>query len=233
MSNKLEQYSYSIKKQRQRKIINIVIFFVVFFILTNLVISFLLFPVKQVSNSMSPDFPESSLVMVTPLFNNVERGDVVLMNVDNNVTKLSFFQNCVSLVVRFFTAQQIQLYEKNDLPGSKQKLRRIVAVPGDTIYMRDYVLYVKPEGDKHFLTEFETSDKSYNVTFYVAPGGWDSSIGVKGSFEEIKLGPNEYFVLGDNRKSCDDSRLWGPVKMKDFYGKCLFCYFPFKNIKLY
>lgn len=233
MSNKLEQYSYSIKKERQRKTLNFVIFFVLFFVIVNLVIAFLAFPVKQVTNSMTPDLPENSLVMVTPLLNNVERGDIILMNAGNSEEKVSFFKKCVSVVVRFFTAQQITPYEKNDLPGSKQKIRRVVAVPGDTIYMRDYVLYIKPAGSKHFLTEFETAEKTYNVTFYVAPGGWDSSIGVKGSFDEMQLGPDQYFVLGDNRKSCDDSRLWGPVQINDFYGKCLLCYFPFKNIKLF
>lgn len=233
MKNKLEQYSYSIKKERQRKILNVIVFIITFFVLVNIVISFLLFPVKQISNSMTPDIPENSLIMATPIFNNIERGDVVLMEAGEKNNELSFLKKCVSVIVRFFTAQQISPYEKSELPGSKQKIRRVVAIPGDTIYMRDYVLYIKSADSKHFLTEFETSDKSYNVTFYVAPGGWDSSLGVKGSFEEIHLGPNQYFVIGDNRKSCDDSRLWGPVKMEDFKAKCVFCYFPYKNIKLF
>lgn len=233
MNSKLEKYSYSIKKERQRKTLNFLIFFIIVFILINIVISFLLFPVRQVSDSMSPDLPENSLVLVSPLAKNIERGDVVLMNPKDKLNTLTPFKKNIDLIVRFFTAQQINIYEKNNLPGSKQKLRRVVGVPGDTFYMRDYVLYIKPAGQKHFLTEFEITDQSYNVTFYVAPGTWDSSIGVKGSFDEMTLGPGEYFVLGDNRKACDDSRIWGAVTTKDFKAKSVLCYFPFKNIKLY
>ena len=233
MSNKITDYSYTTKKEQQRKLLNVILFFVFSFIIINLIISFLIYPVKQVSSSMNPDFPENSLLMVSPIYNNIERGDVVLVNTSAEKTEMNFFKKCVNVVVRFFTAQQISPYENKEMPCSNAKLRRIVGMPGDTCYMRDYVMYIKPAGSKHYLTEFEITEKSYNVTFYVAPGGWDSSIGVKGSFEEIELGPNEYFVLGDNRKACDDSRLWGAVSKNSFAAKTLFCYFPFKNIKLY
>ena len=35
------------------------------------------------------------------------------------------------------------MFEHNDLPSSKSHVRRVVGMPGDTIYMRDYVLYLK------------------------------------------------------------------------------------------
>lgn len=233
MKEKLEKYSYSIRKERQRKALNVILFFVLIFALVNLIISYLLFPVRQLSTSMTPDLPENSLILATPIVTNIKRGDVVLIDSKETKQEYSFFQKSADSIVRFFTAQQISPYEKSYLPGSKQKLRRVIGLPGDTFYMRDYVLYVKPAGDKHFLTEFEIAEDLYNVTFYVAPGGWDSSIGVKGSFDETVLGPDEYFVLGDNRKSCDDSRLWGPVKINDINAKALLCYFPFTSLKLY
>ena len=99
--------------------------------------------------------------------------------------------------------------------------------------MRDYVLYIKARNEKHFLTEFEISKKAYNVTFYVPPADWDSELGLKGSFDEIYLGPDEYFVLADNRKSSDDSRLWGAVKKENISAKVLMCYYPFKDFKIY
>ena len=49
----------------------------------------------------------------------------------------------------------------------------------------------------------------------------------------ITLGYNEYFVLADNRKSSDDSRLWGPVESSDIKAKVIMCYFPFKNFRLF
>ena len=117
--------------------------------------------------------------------------------------------------------------------GDQFLIRRVIGMPGDTIYMRDHVLYIKPQGDKHFLTEFELIKKSYNINVLASPAGWDNLIGVTGSFEEIVLGENEYFVLGDNRNSCIDSRLWGVVPKSDIKATALFCYFPFSKLRLF
>ena len=186
---------------------------------------------RQNSVSMIPDVPEKSVVMVSPVANSFTRGDIVLLEPRYSKNR-NFFLSQVDRLVRFFTAQQISLFEDNTLPSSKAHVRRIVGMPGDTIYMRDYVLYIKPAGEKHFLTEFEIVEEPYNVTFYVPPADWDTEIGVKGSFDELTLGYNEYFVLADNRKASDDSRLWGAVNKDDIAAKVLICYFPFRNFKL-
>lgn len=198
----------------------------------NAILDYVVFPVKQNSVSMLPDVPTQSRVMVSPLNRNYERGDVILLKSRYEGSAKGLKKLAVKFC-SFFTGRQIFINEDNDSPATKEKLRRIVGLPGDTIFMRDYVIYVKSAGEKHFLTEFEITPKTYNVTFFVPPATWNSSIGVKGTFEEITLGKDEYFVLGDNRKSTDDSRLWGTVTSKDIKAKALFCYYPFKNFKIY
>ena len=133
----------------------------------------------------------------------------------------------------FFSAQQYDSYAQKDRPDTNYQIRRVIGMPGDEIYMLDYVLYIKPADQKHYLTEFELSDKTYNLTFLTPPAEWDGSVGVKGSFEPITLGQDEYFVLGDNRISVSDSRLWGPVTKQDIKGRIILKYFPLKTIKLY
>ncbi len=232
MKHNGEMFSYQMKKERRRRVGFIILFFICLYFFINIVIAFLIYPVRQNSVSMIPDVPEKSVVMVSPVAANYSRGDVVLLK-PRYLQKKNMFFNQLERFVRFFTAQQISLFEENELPATKSHVRRIVGMPGDTIYMRDYVLYIKPAGEKHFLTEFEIVDEPYNVTFYVPPADWDTEIGVKGSFEEISLGYNEYFVLADNRKSSDDSRLWGAVNKDDISAKVLMCYFPFRNFKLF
>ena len=181
---------------------------------------------------MVPDFPENSISFVTPLNVTMNRGDVVLLK--NKVSEDSnVFQKIWHNISRFFTAQQYDSYAKMDYPDTNNQIRRVVGLPGDEIYMNDYVLYIKPQGEKHFLTEFELSKKAYNLTFVTPPSDWNGSVGVKGSFDPITLGADEYFVLGDNRIAVSDSRLWGSISKKDIKGKILVKYFPFNSIKFY
>lgn len=181
---------------------------------------------------MIPDVPENSVVMVSPVVKDYSRGDLVLLK-SRKPVNAGFLASQADRFVRFFTAQKISVFEKSEQPSTKSNIRRIVGIPGDTIYMRDYVLYIKPAGQKHFLTEFEIVEEPYNVTFFVPPADWDTGIGVKGSFDELTLAYNQYFVLADNRKASDDSRLWGTVDKEAISAKVLMCYFPFKSFRLF
>lgn len=94
------------------------------------------------------------------------------------------------------------------LPGGNQNahyyVKRVVAVPGQRVQIIDGMLYVDgiPE-------ENEVYDK----------------MGDAGIAEnEILLGSDEYFVLGDNRNSSEDSRSGniGPISRDSIYGKAWF-----------
>ena len=232
MNRQLYEYSYEMKKQHKRRILFFIIYFLVIYFVINLIFAFLIFPVKQNSSSMIPDFPEGSVSFVTPLCRNLDRGDVVVL--DNMVNEEhNVFQKIWHNISRFFSAQQYDSYAQKDYPDTNSQIRRIAALPGDEIYMIDYVLYIKPKGEKHFLTEFELSKKAYNLTFVTPPADWNGSVGVKGSFDPIILGPDEYFVLGDYRIAVSDSRLWGSVSKKNIKGRIIAKYFPLNSIKFY
>ena len=96
------------------------------------------------------------------------------------------------------------------------------------LYIKDYVVYIKPEGSQHFLTEFELSDRMYE-TIANFDSSINSTIGAARDMEEIVLAENQYFVLADNRVSSVDSRLYGPVDISQLKGKAILRFFPFSN----
>lgn len=232
MSQKLVQYSYKLKKQKQQKIISVLINLVILFIVLSIITTFIIFPVRQNSISMEPDFVQNSMFLVSPIPKNYKRGDVVLIKA-RKANEANFFYNSLNYLISFFTAKQISIIEEEDKQGTKEQIRRVIGLPGDKVYMKDYVVYVKTPDSKHYLSEFELAENTYNVTFYIPPAGWDSTVGVKGTFDEITLDKDEYFVLSDNRKASGDSRLWGPVNKNQIHAKVIASYFPFNKAKLY
>ena len=90
-------------------------------------------------------------------------------------------------------------------PGhSDLAVKRIVAGPSDTVAIKEGAVLVN--GKK--LRES-----------YLAPG--TVTIMPDASEKEIRLGKDQYFVLGDNRAGSEDSRYYGPVNRAQIIGPLL------------
>lgn len=92
-------------------------------------------------------------------------------------------------------------------------IKRIIAVPGDTISLHDNAYYVNGEP----LEEPYIPDE-----FKILPGKF-----IEG--RTLTLGQNEYFVSGDNREFSSDSRVWGPITKDDIVGKAFLRYWPMND----
>ncbi|ULQ59999.1 signal peptidase I [Brucepastera parasyntrophica] len=135
------------------------------------------------------------------------------------ITRLANF------LVSFVTFQRISPFSNNNW-GEMPTVRRLVGFPGDSLYMNDFILYIKPAGAAHYLTEFEITEKEYDIKQERLPDEWTDALPFASSFPEITLQENEYFVLCDNRITASDSRIWGAIPSHRIQGKVLFRYWP-------
>ena len=99
-------------------------------------------------------------------------------------------------------------------------IKRVIGLPGETIIIDEGIAYLKNEDGKE-----ECIDNS--DWWNEKPNAND----VK-NYQEIVLGDNEYFMMGDNRNHSSDSRVWGPVTRKAILAKAWLRYYKgFKIIK--
>lgn len=85
-------------------------------------------------------------------------------------------------------------------------VKRLVALPGETISERDGFVYI----DGRRLSEP-----------YVEPGRRDDQ-----TFEPREIPADHYFFMGDNRSQSCDSRVWGPVPRASLIGEVFAVYWP-------
>lgn len=86
-------------------------------------------------------------------------------------------------------------------------IKRVIGLPGETITYENNKLYIN---GKHIEDNYALSNME--------------------DFELVKLGEDEFFVMGDNRENSKDSRMIGPVKKEQIQGKAKLVIFPFSKV---
>jgi signal peptidase I len=91
-------------------------------------------------------------------------------------------------------------------PGDPERdfVKRVVGLPGELVEIRKGTVFIdhNPMEEPYLISRDE-----FNM-------------------EQRRLGDKQYFVLGDNRRSSNDSRSWGPVPEENVVGKVWFVYWP-------
>jgi signal peptidase I len=156
-----------------------------------------------------------------------KRGSIVLIDMGHYKDK-KIPLRIIDGIVRFFTAQKISIFSGR----GQYYIKRVIALPGDEISMSNYVFKVKAAGSTYSLTEFELSDKPYHPNISQSSELWDDSIPFSGSMEPLVLGPDECFVISDDRSNTNDSRTWGAISPSIITAKALLRFWPILKIEL-
>ena len=94
--------------------------------------------------------------------------------------------------------------------GGAVLIKRVVAVGGDTVEVRDGSLYV--------------NGQSQNEKYLLEPT-------IQGSYPKTVIAKGFLFLMGDNRNNSEDSRIFGPVSEKAVIGQALILYWPFWHLR--
>lgn len=101
---------------------------------------------------------------------------------------------------------------------NKDFIKRVMAVPGDSISISEGKVYVNgKQVDEH---------KYLADSVYTGQGSFLQ----EGEVETVP--PNNYFVMGDNRTASSDSREWGFLKRSEVIGKSFFVYWPLQHFRV-
>ena len=103
--------------------------------------------------------------------------------------------------------------------------KRIVAIGGETIHLRDGNLYVDGQERKLGVQAgpYAYPDSSLPLDFY---GKRDNPYLAYGVHEPYRVPEGHYFVLGDNRMYSADSRYFGAIPRGNIIGKVVKIYWP-------
>ena len=97
---------------------------------------------------------------------------------------------------------------------SARYIKRVIGLPGETIEIVDGNIIIHKDGKSFVLDESAYLPEGVETL----PKRW--------TLLGESLGEDEYFVLGDNRESSSDSRVWGPLPRENIIGEVFFRAWP-------
>ena len=141
--------------------------------------------------------------------------------------KLAFSANYPAFIRSYLPLRDLDRGDivafRSPTQGDIPFVKRLIALPGDIIKIRDKSVFVNTEKlDEPYKIHVDSS-------VYGADPWTPSELMARDNYGPVTLPENSYFVLGDNRDNSNDSRYWGFIRREDIIGKPLFIYWSYQR----
>jgi signal peptidase I len=170
-----------------------------------LIQAFVVKPYRIPSGSMEPTLQVGQRVLTNRLVVHPGLGDIVVFHPPHGADASEPVCGTPDEGSGFSQACDVPTPQES----SQTFIKRVVGLPGDSIQIINghVIRNGKAEADRYIAQCDPTNEQCTFRTPIVVP-------------------PGDYFMMGDNRGSSDDSRFWGPVPGKWIIGVAFFTYWP-------
>ena len=131
----------------------------------------------------------------------------------------------VEMVSKYFTTPkrgEIMTIDATGMPNYDKKeriIKRVIGLPGETVTIKDSSVYINGV----LLNEPYLDPNVPTLA---------SELGTAGGYDNITLGKDEYYFMGDNRGASLDSRAIGPVPSSRIKAHVFFKILPISDAEL-
>jgi signal peptidase I len=193
-------------KPKLNSIVELVVIVLVAIGLALAIQAFIVKPYRIPSGSMEPTLKVGQRVLVDRLathFSGPKVGEIVVFHPPKEAE-----QEVCGPTPHMVTPGGAPCSQPEPEEASVNFIKRIVAGPGDTLYVKEGHAYVngKRENDPYIRPCGSGSECNFPVPIKIPAGHW--------------------FMMGDNRGESDDSRFWGPVPTAWIIGQAFATYWP-------
>ncbi len=168
---------------------------IIFAVVVVFVIQLFIRPTTVVGASMNNTLEDKDM-LILQVTKNFEHGDIISFESD--------------LIIRKYDLERIPFYKRFfvNVGDPKPLIKRIIAMPGDTISIQDGIVYLNGE----------VLDEPY----------YDGL--TEPDLEELTVSEDHYFLMGDNRYNSTDSRKIGVIHKDRIMGKTLIRIWPLSKL---
>jgi signal peptidase I len=193
-------------KSRLNSVVELIVIVLVAIGLALAIQAFIIKPYKIPSRSMEPTLKVGQRVLVDRIgmhFGKPKVGEIVVFHPPKDAE-----QQVCGPSPHLVTPGGAPCDAPEPEEASVNFIKRIVAGPGDTLYVKEGHAYVNGKREQDS---------------YITPCGGSSECNFP---TPIRIPAGHWFMMGDNRGESDDSRYWGPVPTSWIIGQAFFTYWP-------